>query len=100
MGFALLPFQDPSAAPGAAPGVLESPSPAAMEELGRSHGEAAAEALRALAIPCPGLVIWLAGLASGVLMTRDTPLTNLRCDGMARWDSPGGAADAGLWPDP
>jgi hypothetical protein len=113
LGFAVMPFQDPSSSfEPASQDPSASAPPAAMEDLGRQHGEAAVQAAQRLRLS-RGVVIWLAGsprtavadptsgmlyinawsqavmdggFASGLLMTTATPLTNLRCDWLGRWD--------------
>ena len=112
LGFAVMPFQDPSSTADVS---LPEPSPAGfspMAELGRLHGQVALQAAQRLQMG-QGMVIWLAGypanapgdpesrmlyinswsqavgdggFGSGLLLTRDTPLTNLRCDWLGGGD--------------
>jgi hypothetical protein len=104
LGFALMPFQDPS--------IIPTPSPLPPPELGQRHGTAAVVAAQRLGI-CAGTVIWLAGVPrqtaadpgarglylsqwaravqgagyrTGLLLSSDTPLTNLTCDFLGQGD--------------
>jgi hypothetical protein len=104
LGFALMPFQDPS--------IIPTPSQLPPPELGQRHGKAAVLAAQRLGISA-GTVIWLAavprqtetdpgarglyfsqwtqavqggGYATGLLLTSATPLTNLTCDWLGQGD--------------